>query len=768
MTEAAVNLGRPHHDEEQFLDIELGGEEEHADNGVANDNEMPAPEEFDFHLDEGRYSIDAGEESHDTVEAGVNRFSYTALDDDAGASGGMPGTGLGAPQNDVAVSEIGYEEYEYEYPNPHQSGNPESGPATALGASEEMASQANDDDEIGYEGEDNVADEDNLEGEENAEGEDATAMDDSSTSQSVDSDDTSVPEENMDLWTMQVEGDDEQNRGFVMHITVPVIHVDDQLHDTSDDSNEGSTTQHTNGESSIANRAAPPVPAVRVLYRQVEYELCAREDNDDPETYFFASDEELDYPLSRFLVCIRDVIYSEISPTDELVLKFDDLRLEFGENSSQLFLENTTFRQILSLYHQLHQNDGGTDHEAPIVKLFARTDCLQRFVMLTRHADSGRGFHDFDNSELSDEVYLNRDPAAIEQTEGGDQDPLEDGDSGDQVLEDGGYDDGPVEGALEGAGNEVTHSGTAGAVEDFVDEPVLDYEEPLEVEPYPHVSRPDVEDGNEEDGNDDYDDLEAFGNEPDFANHGVEPGQGDSNPEEDDDDGLSLEIHGNVDQPDPAESESNIELDASREDAEGANKSGVSVEFGEGGQGGGSAVEPTDSSANGLQVHPDPGPQMNEGLEERDQDEFGQGGSDYDKQSADLNDVEGIYMHEEITSTEQAVPESLNKVTHSHQTSATSTLNGDEIGYEEDGAGEEGLGEEGAGEGDFEFESHEAGDASEHILDEIDWDDGDESSAEGQYATNPMPSSISTKRSRQLDDPTSPTDDSADVKRRRL
>ena len=82
----------------------------------------------------------------------------------------------------------------------------------------------------------------------------------------------------------------------------------------------------------------PPLSDVKVVYDDVEYELCARDGNDNPDTYFFAGDEELDLPLSGFLSSLRRIISNEIGPDDELVVRIDQLRLEIGEVSLSFYL----------------------------------------------------------------------------------------------------------------------------------------------------------------------------------------------------------------------------------------------------------------------------------------------------------------------------------------------------------------------------------------------------------------------------------------------
>ena len=177
---------------------------------------------------------------------------------------------------------------------------------------------------------------------------------------------------------------------------------------------EGGPQERTEGESAEEGQLASCPVDVIVVYNKAEYRLCAQLKDDDPDhyfdqdTYFFAGDAKLDYPLSRFLPCLREVIAEEITPEHEVLVRIDELQLEFGEvsrldtpayvdgsnlaqKSSQNFLNHTTFRDILDLYGRLQHNDGVTEHTGPVVELLTRLDCAHRFSELLDAANEGTG-----------------------------------------------------------------------------------------------------------------------------------------------------------------------------------------------------------------------------------------------------------------------------------------------------------------------------------------------------------------------------------------
>jgi hypothetical protein len=122
-------------------------------------------------------------------------------------------------------------------------------------------------------------------------------------------------------------------------------------------------------------------------------------------------------------------------------------------------------------------------------------------------------------------------------------------------------------------------------------------------------------------------------------------------------------------------------------------------------------------------------------------DERDDGGMPHDEFSTD---IEGFAAFEDTENKESVAGEAHNQGARSQDTSASSTINGDEITYEDDDVTH----------GDGEAQAHEAGDNAADNLDEIDWEnDGDEGAGLGQQSTNQSsPSGLSVKRARGDDD----------------
>lgn len=405
MAEAIADSGPPgHEDDINFLEIDF---EDAADAALPNDTASTG------------ISQDLGETADD-FDFQINE--YEVVDDDVAGeqpgaaevpSGGFTQTELAVPQGNTAESEIGYEDEE------------------PLEAEEALEAET-----AGHEFEATSHEQNNDSNADSSAKVDEIDYDDGDL-EAVDGDDV-APE------MQAAEEPSEQVEAAILKVT-----FDQALHDTAavaesledqtaaDDGpthepyeagqqeDEGDSVRQA-GEYPAGSATAAPggeVSNVMVLYNGVKYELCASVHNDDPETYFFAGHDNLDAPLWEFFGRLRDVIKDEIEPSDNLMIKVPQLKLEFGEvchansifprdsgadllqGTSNEFLDKHTFRDILNLYRRFKYNDGLEESEHPqlVVHLVAKPNCQERFAMLTEAAEAGRGWSEFfDNSDGSD------------------------------------------------------------------------------------------------------------------------------------------------------------------------------------------------------------------------------------------------------------------------------------------------------------------------------------------------------------------------------
>lgn len=178
-------------------------------------------------------------------------------------------------------------------------------------------------------------------------------------------------------------------------------------------------------------------PRVRVSYGTAEFYLFAESPNADPDDYFFESADVLSQPLSQFLTKVRQVIAEDLQDLDELYVKVDGLGLEFGETTTNDFLEHTTFGQALELYDRLVKLDDDSS-EVPELYIYLETkpNCLRRLTELSNNARNGKGL-----SEVGFYYEGTPDLTAIEDAsnehdegrQGVDSDDISDYESNDQV-----------------------------------------------------------------------------------------------------------------------------------------------------------------------------------------------------------------------------------------------------------------------------------------------------------------------------------------------
>ncbi|KAJ4304221.1 hypothetical protein N0V88_001834 [Collariella sp. IMI 366227] len=174
-------------------------------------------------------------------------------------------------------------------------------------------------------------------------------------------------------------------------------------------------------------RSSAGVPSIDVLYNE-EYFTLFGSPEDDPDSYFLSDTQQLDRPLWEFLSALRAVVSEEISPTDELMVRFDPLDLEFGEQSNEKFLTRS-FREVLDCHAALSHVPGISPE--PIIHLMVRRDAEDQFLELLADAELVKGqSQQSEDSEMSDEAEENS-PVGL----------LDDGDMQDEPFSDGNEDE---------------------------------------------------------------------------------------------------------------------------------------------------------------------------------------------------------------------------------------------------------------------------------------------------------------------------------------
>ncbi|AEO68804.1 uncharacterized protein THITE_2118472 [Thermothielavioides terrestris NRRL 8126] len=199
------------------------------------------------------------------------------------------------------------------------------------------------------------------------------------------------------------EGEEEEEEDdAAAHLEGHTLSVDDEMAHAAADRRESDLEEALEDlTSSLAE-----VPDISVLMDDECFSLFGTPD-DDPDSYFLSDAQELDRPLSQFLSAIRAVMSDDIAPTDELVLCVQPLGLEFGERSNERFLRRT-FREIWECYTTLREASAITGNM--VIHLTVRRDSEEHYLELLAQAEaaakgSSPDAEDSDVSENLDDEY---------------------------------------------------------------------------------------------------------------------------------------------------------------------------------------------------------------------------------------------------------------------------------------------------------------------------------------------------------------------------
>ncbi|KAK6497517.1 hypothetical protein TWF481_011923 [Arthrobotrys musiformis] len=130
---------------------------------------------------------------------------------------------------------------------------------------------------------------------------------------------------------------------------------------------------------------------VVVVYRETEFSLfpLSGEKSNLPETCFLPDRSHLGTPLSKLVAALRDVLGEEFTSSEELVLNFTALGVEFEEENNQM--NNFTLYDLLGLFSKLLAQDG-IDEARPLhISLTSRKKYIPKLEMIHSHIIGGGG-----------------------------------------------------------------------------------------------------------------------------------------------------------------------------------------------------------------------------------------------------------------------------------------------------------------------------------------------------------------------------------------
>ncbi|KAK6524886.1 hypothetical protein TWF281_011786 [Arthrobotrys megalospora] len=130
---------------------------------------------------------------------------------------------------------------------------------------------------------------------------------------------------------------------------------------------------------------------VVVVYRDLEFSLfpISGEKSNLPETSFLPDRSHVGASLNKLVTALRDVLGEEFTASEELVLNFTALGVEFEEENTQM--HNFTLYDIIGLFSKLLVQDGIDEAQPLYISLTSRKKYIPKLEMIHSHIIKGGG-----------------------------------------------------------------------------------------------------------------------------------------------------------------------------------------------------------------------------------------------------------------------------------------------------------------------------------------------------------------------------------------
>ncbi|CAK7225096.1 hypothetical protein SEUCBS140593_005787 [Sporothrix eucalyptigena] len=202
--------------------------------------------------------------------------------------------------------------------------------------------------------------------------------------------------------------DDDDDENQRQHIEVDQDDSDGTGQDYDGDEDDDEDSPSETSLSGLRNMYPASSYDVVVTWGEQVCPLFKTPDVEDPDSFYLEDYEAMNYPLSKFLQTIRSSISSWVHGSDEIYIRVDDLGLEFGETTTEALLSQVTFHNLLALHNTLVKNDDASETKGVHITLGTRSNCLLRLKDLVSGAGVGKGLSSFQSvssrmDESSDE-----------------------------------------------------------------------------------------------------------------------------------------------------------------------------------------------------------------------------------------------------------------------------------------------------------------------------------------------------------------------------
>ncbi|KAF4842261.1 hypothetical protein CGCSCA4_v008980 [Colletotrichum siamense] len=270
---------------------------------------------------------------------------------------------------------------------------------------------------------------------------------------------------------------------------------DTSIHDRMDYEDELLANVQSPDSDDAPSNDDTEIPAVTVSYKGVEYPFFYNSPDSEGKECFFDDLSLLHCKMEGVLAGFRRELANELGPFDELVFQIDELGLEFAESTQPDLISDITLGQVISVFDSLVKNQDADASKPLYALLVTRPNCKKRWLSLVDDAYNGKGLDEVSyyfasqaQSEMAEPEILDDEPGMVGEDDNADATAWPDSpaeskhdDQDDAQAQDL---DEYVPSALEEAANEDDDVGTgiaeedddATKVDDTVDESAFDAE----------------------------------------------------------------------------------------------------------------------------------------------------------------------------------------------------------------------------------------------------------------------------------------------------
>ncbi|KAJ0387700.1 hypothetical protein COL922a_001806 [Colletotrichum nupharicola] len=163
---------------------------------------------------------------------------------------------------------------------------------------------------------------------------------------------------------------------------------DTSIHDRMDYEDELLANVQSPDSDDAPSNDDTEIPAVTVSYKGVEYPFFYNSPDSGGKECFFDDLSLLHCKMEGVLAGFRRELANELGPFDELVFQIDELGLEFAEPD---LISDITLGQVISVFDSLVKNQDADASKPLYALLVTRPNCKKRWLSLVDDAYNGKG-----------------------------------------------------------------------------------------------------------------------------------------------------------------------------------------------------------------------------------------------------------------------------------------------------------------------------------------------------------------------------------------